>query len=283
MAKYRYIGGDPEKREGHLQIIENFELLKSGPALVKDDWKSTVLRVESGGETIYCKRFSHGGLLNSLKNQLRRSKALSSYRAGRRAAETGIAVPEHLAAIEKRVWGFLVESYLMTRAVEGALPVHKFFDKRFRESDGGSFSRKRTFIRSLAGFVAAIHRKGVYHRDLKGTNLLVSEARDGYDFHLLDLDGVSFMNDVPLPAIVKNLVQLNNDFQYVAGEFDRLRFFIYYLRETGLDFSREKKRSVAKEILRLTLVKVEHWHRSGKKLMRQGKSRHHDESIRFGE
>ena len=282
-ARYRYIGIDSERRKDYLRIVENFKLLKSGPALVKDDWKSTVIQVEAESEVVFCKRFSHGSLISSIKNQVRRSKAVTSYRAAKRAKELGIPVPEHLAAIEKRVFGFLLESFLIARSVEGAVPLQRFIKEVFpRDEEDQDLVPKRAFISSLAEFVAQIHSKGFVHNDLKGTNIIVREAVKGYEFHVLDLDCVAFRKRVPMSRIVKNLVQLNNDCMYVAGEFDRLRFFIYYLKKAGLDLSRTERRSLAEEIVRLTQEKVDRWRREKDKLERKGKSKHLDESINLG-
>ena len=282
-AKYRYVGDDSGRRKEYLGIIKNFELLKRGPALVKDDLKSSVIRVETEGEAVFCKRFSHGGPLNSIKNQFRRSKAKRNYAAARKARELGISVPEHLAAIEKRVCGFLVESFLITRAVEEAVPLQRFIEERFpQERRTLAIDSKRNFIRGAADFLSRIHSKGIEHNDLKGANIIVRQVGDKYEFHVLDLDCVSFKRQIPMSMIVRNLVQLNNDCMYVAGEFDRLRFFIYYLKKMGFDLSRGERRSLAERVARLTQEKVDRWYREQDKLKRKGKPKHLDESINLG-
>jgi tRNA A-37 threonylcarbamoyl transferase component Bud32 len=282
-AKYRYVGEDSERRKECLGIVSNFELLKRSPALVKDDVKSSLVRVGVGEGDVFCKRFAHGGVLNCIKNQLRRSKANRSYTAAKRAQELGISVPEHLAAIEKRVRGVLVESFLITRAVEEAVPLQRFVKERFpQEKEASVIHSKRDFIRGAADFLSRVHSKGMEHNDLKGANIIVRPVEDRYEFYVLDLDCALFRKQVSMSAIVRNLVQLNNDCMYVAGQFDRLRFFIYYLKKMGFDLSRSERRSLAERVARLTQEKVDRWYREQSKLERKGKSKHLDESINLG-
>jgi len=282
-AKYRYVGDDSERRKEHLDIVKNFELLKRGPALVKDDLKSSLIRVGVGEREVFCKRFAHGGVLSSIKNQFRRSKANRNYAAAQRVKELGIPVPEHLAAIEKRVCGFLAESFLITRAIEGAIPLQRFVKDRFPQEKGALvIDSKHNFIRDVADFLSRIHSKGMEHNDLKGANIIVRRVEDKYEFYVLDLDFVSFRKQVSMSGIVRNLVQLNNDCMYVAGQFDRLRFFIYYLKTMGFELSRSERRSLAERVARLTQEKVDRWYREQDKLKRKGKSKHLDESINLG-
>ncbi len=282
-AKCRYIGDDSERRNDYLGIVKNFELLKRGPGLVKDDLKSSVIRVGVGGGEVFCKCFRHGGVLNSIKNQFRRSKANKDYAAAQKAKELGISVPEHLAAIEKRVCGFLVESFLVTGAIEEAIPLQRFIKERLSQEKGASaIDLKRNFIRDASDFLAEIHSKGMEHNDLKGANIIVRRVEDKYEFCVLDLDCVLFRKQASMSGIVRNLVQLNNDCMYVAGEFDRLRFFIYYLKKMGFALSRSERRSLAERVARLTEEKVDRWYREHDKLERKGKSKHLDESINLG-
>ena len=281
-ARYRYIGADSECREECLCLAKNFDIHKGEGTLVKDDLKSTVIRAEVWGDAVFCKRFNHGGFFRCIKNQFRRSKAAINYLNAVRAQELDIEVPEHIAAVEKRVFGFLVESFLITRSIDGAIPLQRFIENEFPADGEVDLCAKHIFIESLAGFIAHVHSKGMIHNDLKGANVVVRKAGGGYEFHILDLDCVSFAECVPRSCIVRNLVQLNNDCQYVAGEFDRLRFFTYYLRKSGLKLSREERKSMTAEIVRLTKVKVDRWRRESERLERKGKSKHIDESINLG-
>ena len=247
-ARYKYLGADSESREECLRLAGSFDVVKGEGTLVKDDLKSTVIRAEVGGDTVFCKRFNHGSFLRCVKNQFRRSKAAINYRNAGRAKVLDIQIPEHIAAIEKRVLGFLVESFLVTRSVDGAAPLQRFIEDEFPADGKVDLHAKHIFIESLAGFIAHVHSKGMIHNDLKGANVVVRKAGGGYEFHILDLDCVSFAECVPRSWIVRNLVQLNNDCQYAAGEFDRLRFFTYYLRKSGLTLSRAERKSMLRKL-----------------------------------
>src|SRR5262249_51494430 len=60
--------------------------------------------------------------------------------------------------------------------------------------------------RALGGLVAALHRRGVYHADLKANNVV---WRPGEPPQLLDYGRVSFARQVSRRRRVKNLAQLN--------------------------------------------------------------------------
>ena len=271
----------PQKSEIYLDIVRRFRALLSGMAMVKDDEKTAVIQTVVNGEAIFCKRFCHGGIINSIKNQLRRSKANMSYFASKEAVKRGIPVPEHIAAIEKRTAGFLINSYLFTRAIIGALPLQHYVKEIFPFGGHYNPKEKQHFIKEIASFIAKVHSAGMIHNDLKATNIIVNKLNNNYVFHVLDLDNVSFKNTVPMSIVVKNLVQLNNDCVYVFGAFDRLRFFVYYLEKAGMKMSRAEKHVLAEKVERLTLKKVKRWQDEQQRLERKGKSKHRDDSIKL--
>ena len=202
-----------------------------------------------------------------------------SYLNAKEAAKRGIPIPEHIAAAEKYIAGFLSESYLFTRAVNDALPLQRFIKTKFPLDGCYNQAIKQGFIKEIAAFIAKIHSSGLIHKDLKATNIIVDSANTYYSFYVLDLDNASFRTNVPSSQIVKNLVQLNNDCMYVSTVFDRLRFLIYYFEKSGMKTSRGERRSIAEKIERLTQEKVERWHNEQKMLEQKGKSKHRDDSI----
>ena len=279
MPSYKIITDYPQKSEVYLDIVRKFRALLSGMAMVKNDGKTALVQTTASGEAVFCKRFRHGGIINSIKNQFRCSKAKMSYLAAKESSKRGIPVPEHLAAIEKHIAGFLINSYVIMRAVQDALPLRRYINSKFPLSGHYCATEKLRFINEFAAFLAKVHSTGMIHNDLKATNILVNEKDNNHAFYILDLDNVTFKKSMPMKIIVRNLVQLNNDCMYFSGGLDRLRFFLEYLKQAGLQMSRSDKHTLARKIENLTLKKVKRWQNEVKKLEHRGKLKHHDDTI----
>jgi tRNA A-37 threonylcarbamoyl transferase component Bud32 len=80
------------------------------------------------------------------------------------------------------------------------------------------------FLRALARAVRTLHQRGVYHFDLKATNVLVQ----GYRFFFIGLDRIRFSLAVSDRDRISNLAQLLASLANPISRMDRLRFFHYY-------------------------------------------------------
>lgn len=152
------------------------------------------------------------------------------------ALETrGIPTPRLLACRGDRVVG---------EWIEGALPLWEHLRAR---------GVSRALVGRLARLVRQMHARGVFHRDLKANNILVR----GDDVWVVDLDRVDFLRDVPRPARVLNLAQLNAAVGPPATPADRLRFFFAY---AGRDRAiRMNWKSWVREIMKRTVERGHHW------------------------
>jgi tRNA A-37 threonylcarbamoyl transferase component Bud32 len=154
----------------------------------------------------------------------------------------GISTPCCLGAILKGNKGYLVFKFL-----HNTLPLYEFIKENPSQVD-------RDFIKKLAGFIRNMHLAGVFHKDLKANNILVSKGKDIY---IVDIDQVRFVKGVSLAKIIKNLAQLNAGVGSPVCITDRIRFYNFY---AGLDFrlNKERKKIIA-QIMRITRKRKHVW------------------------
>jgi hypothetical protein len=65
---------------------------------------------------------------------------------------------------------------------------------------------------------------------MKTCNILVSERRESWDFHLLDFEDILMDEKVNRKKLFKTFLQLNTSTPRVMTKVDRYRFFKEYLR-----------------------------------------------------
>jgi tRNA A-37 threonylcarbamoyl transferase component Bud32 len=81
----------------------------------------------------------------------------------------------------------------------------------------------------LAQLLAKMHDKGVFHRDLKASNLLVGQVQGREEIFLMDLEDVSFEKRVSVKEVIRNLTQLDQSSPRWVSRFTKLRFLATYL------------------------------------------------------
>ncbi len=137
--------------------------------------------------------------------------------------------------------------------VEKGLGLDRYASKNFSpplESRG--LRRKRELIFQMASTLAKLHTKGVLHRDLKASNVLVKEYNDSLGIVLLDLDVVRFRGSVSRRHVALNLGQLDASLPPCVSRWDRLRFLSKYWDRRG---DREGLRALAREATHLSILR----------------------------
>jgi tRNA A-37 threonylcarbamoyl transferase component Bud32 len=200
--------------------------------MLKDSRTTTVGLLPSPGGSLFVKRYNYQGLGYALKDLFRPSRARRVWIVANSLRMRGIPTPLVHTYLERRRFGFLLESYLITEGVEGiGLPewlsrIHK---------SGASFLAKRLLITEIASVVRKLHTRGVSHRDLKGRNILILEKVPGrFEPLLVDLDGVRF-GRVWLRRRAQDLARLAQAMsdQSAVTRTDRVRFLQAYLGPRG--------------------------------------------------
>ncbi len=100
-------------------------------------------------------------------------------------------------------------------------------------ADSGRRDWKLAWIRYTADWLASLHRRGVYHGDLKAVNVRVEDVDGRICLYLLDTDRVIIkFRPVSRRRRLKNIAQLAASIPRSFSKADRLRWFRHYARAT---------------------------------------------------
>ena len=93
----------------------------------------------------------------------------------------------------------------------------------------GDFKEKRLFVKSFAKWLSHLHQTNLYHKDMKTSNILVSEEEGNWDFFLLDLEDIQLNGKVDEKRVLRNFIQLHTSTPKVITGTDRIRFLKEYI------------------------------------------------------
>ncbi len=240
--------------EGLKRLLEEHRNLvrKNSSSLIKNAPEVVVSILENRGEKVCLKQFRYPRFLDRFKEQLRHSKGMKSWVAANGLIARGLPSLKPLALYERKNWMELKESVLFMEASPESQEMDRYLLKGF-----GNLGRKRRFLQTFAHWLGKIHVRGVYHRDMKTCNLVVSERGETWNFQLLDFEDISMGEKIDQKKLFRNFLQLNTSTPKLMSRSDRFSFFKAYL--TLNPVVREEKgflRKLVKESRRRGLVYV---------------------------
>ena len=161
----------------------------------------------SDGETALVRQYRHGGTLRSLTGPWfftwppRPFRELSVTEELRRR---GLRTVEVYAACASRGWGPFYRGWLVTKELRDALDLWSALKSGRVERFG-----LEATLRAVADTLRAMHREGVYHRDLNCKNILLRQEADGVVSYVIDFDKAKlFLGRLPTELVKKNLDRL---------------------------------------------------------------------------
>jgi glycosyltransferase involved in cell wall biosynthesis len=193
------------------------------------------------------------------------SPARRAWQGARLLERHGFPVPRPLGVFERRVAGFIRESWYCSEALLTQLSLDLYWQ---RQQGQWSFRHRRLFLRSLAEFLSAFHAAGLYAGDMRDANLLVGESGTAqWTFYLVDLDRVLYAAPLSQRRRLKNLVQLERTLGRRLQAGDRIFFLHCYLGDP-LPPSAARKQLI-QQLLRLRKKKDREYARRRQKQRRR--------------
>src|SRR4030043_1533833 len=207
-------------------LAEHRSLVREKPfSLIKYSPEVVVSILNDQGEKICLKQFCYPHFWGRMKEHFRRSKGLKSWMAANGMRVRGMPSLKPLGLAERKNWIGPEENILFMEALTNDQEMDRYILKGFED-----LNKKRVFIKTFAHWLDGLHKMGLYHKDMKTCNILVSERGGTWNFHLLDFEDLLMNEKVNQKKLFRNFLQLNTSTPKVMTKVDRFRFFREYLR-----------------------------------------------------
>ncbi len=228
------------------ELMAPDDLLKRSDLLFKNSIRTTAGRIFIANRPFFLKRYNNRGLIHTAKSLFRPSRPERVFHITKHMHQNHITTPAPAAILQRRMFGFLTISYLVTDYIHGRR-LKYVMDERKSER-----TWIRNIIKEMASLTAAIHGCGVVHGDMKANNFVVEEPFDLCRIWVVDLDGARLKTEISDADRIKDMGRLLASFIHDLSHTDLIRFLIYYTRQSdNLWTHREEIRKASKEIHRI--------------------------------
>ncbi len=186
-----------------------------------------------GGNTrnVYIKQHNALTFRHRLAALFLPSAAMRSLAGALTLLQEGYHTAEPVAAVEFRRSGVLLKSLYFSEEVRQAKTVDAFWRENLAQLSGADgYRRRRKFLLALARLLASLHRRQIYHNDLKASNILIrrEQAPAAELFSLIDLQGIKRCYYVSKRRRIKNLAQLGRTLGQLLSRSEKLFFLKAY-------------------------------------------------------
>lgn len=232
-------------REGYEMIpdrldIDDFSSGTNGKQykLIKENRVRSVISIpdsDTSKNGIYIKYFKRGGYSDYVKYLFVPTRTRTEWEVANALLSNDINTALPLAIAEKRRYGMLESSLLVTEAVTNSEPFMEYCQANYEGAlSGEKEDEKNKLLDKLAGFIRDIHEKGFCHYDLHAGNILIkfnnsqSHSIHDCDLYLMDLHRVKILKSVSFHKRLHNLAQIFNSLSTILTESDKLDFLRSY-------------------------------------------------------
>ena len=232
-------------REGYESIMDKIDLDDFRSALngkpyktIKETKVRSVISIPGSDinkNGIYIKYFKRNGYSDYVKYLFVPTRTSTEWKVANELLSQNINTALPLATAEKRRYGMLESSLLVTAAVTNSEPLMEFYQANYEGAlSGEKEAEKNKLLDKLAGFIRNIHEKGVCHYDLHAGNILIkfkdnqSHSIHDCDLYLMDLHRVKILKSMSFRKRLYNLAQIFNSLSSILTETDKLDFLKSY-------------------------------------------------------
>lgn len=147
---------------------------KAAATILKRDRESSVLTGNSALGAVVIKSMSIGGSRHAVSRLLGRTRLLREWRGNRLAADAGIAVAPLLALWRSRDTGGILTESLAMRRIEGQTLLEAMAAPSMNPAE------RLVLARAAGGLVARMLAAGLFNRDQKPSNIIISREEGGH-------------------------------------------------------------------------------------------------------
>jgi len=162
----------------------------------------------------------------------------------------GLPAVTPIAAGERMLPNRIAESFVITLALDGYMPLDDYLKEHFAQTlDASPRKKKRLLIEAVARLTHDMHWIGFNHRDYYLCHIFVQDTGTGtVNLRIIDLQRVGYRKMPQRRWWIKDLAQLHfSSLDCPMSNWDRLRFFALYARSGN---SRWQRRRILRHVLR---------------------------------
>jgi hypothetical protein len=169
------------------------------------------------GEDIVVKAFRVPNIINQFAySYIRNSKANKSFFNALKLQELGLNTPTPIGFIEFYENSLLKESFFLSK--------YYYYEFTMANVRDDNIDNKNEILEAFAKFSYTLHKKGVWHVDYSGGNILINRTDNTYEFSLVDINRMEFKTITSYDGL-KNFNKLwldENDLKTIATAYAKV-------------------------------------------------------------
>lgn len=195
-----------------VNILENFDNI--GIFIIDGRNKIKKFPIENGKE-INIKKFKKKDFITEFYyKKFKGSKAKRSFEYGNKLIENGINTPEPIAYFDE--FGSEKISYYISEEFKYDFTCREVLwnEKIKEELEKLIIPNRDEIIKQFAQFTFDLHEKGIKFDDYSPGNVLIKKINEKYEFYLVDLNRMSFNNNLSFSARMKNVSRMMEEKEF---------------------------------------------------------------------
>jgi len=183
---------------------------------------------ETDGMRVVVKQCLRGGLIRCLSSDIfcGGNRPFDEMCANLAIVERGIKTAEIIAAVKETLPGPFYRAYLFSLELSGCVDLTSYLNLLREKSPDQRFRAKAGIFEAVAHAFTAMHRSGIYHRDLHLKNVLLRQgaAQKAPEVFIIDFDRAVLKARLSPGEKLNNLMRFNRSiekYRVFSGAFTR--------------------------------------------------------------